>query len=74
MDKTKEKILLIKLSSMGDVIFCVPLANALKNWGMRFTGLSEKKGTILLIIILVLKKLFLSLYKNGVKTDLTLRI
>ena len=44
MDKVKEKILLIKLSSMGDVIFCVPLANALKNWGYEVHWLVGEKG------------------------------
>ena len=33
MAEKKKKILLIKLSSLGDVIFNIPLANALKDAG-----------------------------------------
>lgn len=41
---TKKKLLLIKLSSLGDVIFNVPLANALKDAGYEITWLVSEKG------------------------------
>jgi heptosyltransferase-1 len=44
MDNQKKKILLIKLSSLGDVIFNVPLANALKDDGYEVTWLVGEKG------------------------------
>lgn len=40
----KKKLLLIKLSSLGDVIFNVPLANALKDAGYEVTWLVSEKG------------------------------
>lgn len=40
----KQKLLLIKLSSLGDVIFNVPLANALKDAGYEVTWLVSEKG------------------------------
>lgn len=40
----KKKLLLIKLSSLGDVIFNVPLANALKDAGYEITWLVSEKG------------------------------
>jgi ADP-heptose:LPS heptosyltransferase len=44
MEKQKRKILLIKLSSLGDVIFNIPLANALKDAGYELTWLVGEKG------------------------------
>lgn len=44
MEKKKQKLLLIKLSSLGDVIFNVPLANALKDAGYEVTWLVSEKG------------------------------
>lgn len=41
---SKPKILLIRLSALGDVIFTVPLANALKNNGYDVTWLVSEKG------------------------------
>lgn len=43
-ENRKKKILLIKLSSLGDVIFNVPLANALKDAGYEVTWLVSEKG------------------------------
>lgn len=43
-DNRKKKVLLIKLSSLGDVIFNVPLANALKDAGYEVTWLVSEKG------------------------------
>lgn len=40
----KKKALLIKLSSLGDVIFNVPLANVLKDAGYEVTWLVSEKG------------------------------
>lgn len=40
----KKKLLLIKLSSLGDVIFNIPLANALKDEGYEITWLVSEKG------------------------------
>lgn len=40
----KKKALLIKLSSLGDVIFNIPLANALKDAGYELTWLVSEKG------------------------------
>lgn len=40
----KQKILLIRLSALGDVIFTVPLANILKNSGYDVTWLVSEKG------------------------------
>ncbi|MBQ7125901.1 glycosyltransferase family 9 protein [bacterium] len=40
----KQKVLLIKLSSLGDVIFNIPLANALKDAGYEVTWLVSEKG------------------------------
>ena len=40
----KKKVLLIKLSSLGDVIFNIPLANALKDAGYEVTWLVSEKG------------------------------
>lgn len=42
--KQKKKALLIKLSSLGDVIFNIPLANALKDSGYEVTWLVSEKG------------------------------
>lgn len=39
-----KKILLIRLSSLGDVIFNIPLANVLKNNGFEVTWLVSEKG------------------------------
>lgn len=44
MEEKKQKILLIKLSSLGDVIFNIPLANALKEAGYEVTWLVSEKG------------------------------
>ncbi len=44
MEEKKKKVLLIKLSSLGDVIFNVPLANALKDVGYDVTRLVSQKG------------------------------
>ena len=44
MEENKKKALLIKLSSLGDVIFNVPLANALKDNGYEVTWLVSEKG------------------------------
>jgi ADP-heptose:LPS heptosyltransferase len=44
MSEGKKKLLLIKLSSLGDVIFNVPLANALKDAGYEITWLVSEKG------------------------------
>lgn len=43
-EENKKKILLIKLSSLGDVIFNIPLANALKDAGYEVTWLVSEKG------------------------------
>lgn len=40
----KKKLLLIKLSSLGDVIFNIPLANALHDAGYEITWLVSEKG------------------------------
>ena len=40
----KKKLLLIKLSSLGDVIFNIPLANALRDAGYEITWLVSEKG------------------------------
>ena len=44
MEEKNKKVLLIKLSSLGDVIFNVPLANALKDAGYQVTWLVSEKG------------------------------
>lgn len=44
MGADKQKILLIKLSSLGDVIFTIPLANTLKSAGYELTWLVSEKG------------------------------
>ena len=44
MEQKKKKVLLIKLSSLGDVIFNIPLANALKDAGYEVTWLVSEKG------------------------------
>lgn len=44
MAENKKKVLLIKLSSLGDVIFNIPLANALKDSGYEVTWLVSEKG------------------------------
>ena len=44
MEEKKPKVLLIKLSSLGDVIFNIPLANALKDAGYEVTWLVSEKG------------------------------
>lgn len=43
-----KKVLLIKLSSLGDVIFNIPLANALKNAGYTVSWLVSEKGAAVL--------------------------
>ena len=43
-DKNKKKVLIIKLSSLGDVIFSVPLANVLKKNGYEVSWLVSEKG------------------------------
>ena len=40
----QKKVLLIKLSSLGDVIFNIPLANALKKSGFKIDWLVSEKG------------------------------
>lgn len=44
MEDKKQKLLLIKLSSLGDVIFNLPLANALKEANYEVTWLVSEKG------------------------------
>lgn len=44
MQNKKKKVLLIKLSSLGDVIFNIPLANALHDSGYEVTWLVSEKG------------------------------
>ncbi len=44
MTDKKPKALLIKLSSLGDVVFNIPLANALKKAGYEVTWLVSEKG------------------------------
>lgn len=44
MEKEKKKVLLIKLSSLGDVVFNIPLANALKDAGYEVSWLVSEKG------------------------------
>lgn len=44
MEQDKKKILLIRFSSLGDVIFNIPLANVLKNAGYEVTWLVSEKG------------------------------
>jgi len=44
MSTNNKKILIIKLSSLGDVIFNVPLANALKDDGYEVSWLVSEKG------------------------------
>ena len=39
-----KKVLLIRLSSLGDVIFNIPLANVLKNNGYQVSWLVSEKG------------------------------
>lgn len=40
----KQKVLLVRLSAMGDVIFTIPLANALTSAGYKVTWLVSEKG------------------------------
>ena len=40
----KEKVLILRLSSLGDVIFNIPLANSLKNAGYEVSWLVSEKG------------------------------
>lgn len=44
LSEKKKKVLLIKLSSLGDVIFNIPLANALKDSGYEVSWLVSEKG------------------------------
>lgn len=44
VEKGKKKVLLIKLSSLGDVIFNIPLANILKDNGYEVSWLVSEKG------------------------------
>lgn len=44
MSEAKKKVLIIKLSSLGDVIFNIPLANALKDSGYEVSWLVGEKG------------------------------
>ena len=46
--ETKKKILIIRLSSMGDVIFNIPLANNLKDNGYEVSWLAGEKGYTLI--------------------------
>ena len=41
---SKKKVLLIKLSSLGDIIFNIPLANSLKKAGYSVSWLVGEKG------------------------------
>lgn len=43
-----KKVLLIRLSALGDVIFTLPLANILKNNGYQVTWLTSEKGVDLI--------------------------
>lgn len=44
MPDNKQKVLIIRLSAMGDVIFTIPLANVLKDNGYEVTWLVSEKG------------------------------
>ena len=44
MPDNKQKVLIIRLSAMGDVIFTIPLANVLKDNGYNVTWLVSEKG------------------------------
>lgn len=45
---SEKKVLIIRLSAMGDVIFTLPLANVLKNAGYKVSWLVSEKGIELL--------------------------
>lgn len=44
MPDNKQKVIIIRLSAMGDVIFTIPLANVLKDNGYNVTWLVSEKG------------------------------
>ena len=44
MEVDKKKVLIIRLSSLGDVIFNLPLANILKSNGYHVTWIVGEKG------------------------------
>lgn len=46
--KPKQKVLIVRLSAMGDVLFTIPLANALKSAGYEVSWLVSEKGYSLL--------------------------
>lgn len=69
-----KKIMLIRLSSLGDVIFNIPLANVLKNNGYEVTWLVSEKGIDIVKDNPAVKNAILIPIKNGKKTDFQLRI
>ena len=44
MEKEKKKLLLVRLSALGDVVFNIPLANILKKNGFIVHWLTSEKG------------------------------
>lgn len=48
MKNEKQKVLIIRLSAMGDVIFTIPLANVLKSNGYEVSWLVSEKGYALI--------------------------
>lgn len=64
MEEKKQKILLIKLSSLGDVIFNIPLANTLKDAGYEVHWLVSERGVqVIENNPCVDKTIFVPLYK-----------
>lgn len=74
MSDKKKKILIVRLSSLGDVIFTVPLANLFKRNGYEVGWVVSEKVSTLLKITLLLIKFILHRFKSGKKEGFLLKV
>ena len=68
MENSNKKVLLIKLSSLGDVIFNLPLANCLKKNGYEVSWLVSEKGITVLENNPCVDKVFLAPFEKWKKS------
>lgn len=60
-----KKLLIVRLSSLGDCVFNIPMANLFKKNGYRVDWIVSEKGMILLKTILVLIRFTSHLSADG---------
>lgn len=69
MKKITKKVLLIRLSSLGDVVFNIPLANVLKANGYTVDWIVSEKGYEIVKDNPCVNKVYLAPCKSGKNAD-----